>query len=200
MADAHAVTYTCHDYFAMLARRYLTKPVTYTGQAQQSIVFFLLQLATSGLTSADGLKSFMPGSYLPLRGSVTAPDGGPGVSGPLRDRTYTAQSSIGQLITDLSAVIGNTPAGTAFDFDVRTFLGGAPSALDISTRSGYLMEGRAINDDAVPSTAGNVAGLMRSANTQGTTRTPRPPGRPGHGRPGRPAHLAPKPGTTTRTT
>ena len=45
----------------------------------------------------------------PLHASVTAPDGGPGAPGPARDRTYTAQSSIGQLITDLSAVIGNTP-------------------------------------------------------------------------------------------
>ena len=164
-AESHSVVFTCHDYFAMLNRRYLTKPVTYTGQAQNAIVIWLLQLATTGLTSADGLKSFMPGSYLPLRGSVTAPDGGPGANGPPRDRTYTAQSSIGQLITDLAAVIGNTPAGTAFDFDVRT-LGGVPFAPTFDTLRIFNGGQGVTNDDAVLEYGGNVAGLTRSANTQ----------------------------------
>ena len=35
-ADSHTTTFTCHDYFAMLDRRYLSRAVTYT-QRQQGV-------------------------------------------------------------------------------------------------------------------------------------------------------------------
>ena len=82
-ADARATTYTCHDYFAMLARRYLTKPVTYTGHDPKR---------HCDLASATGHDRPNVGRRpqilyagfrtLPLRPSVTAPDGSPGVSWP----------------------------------------------------------------------------------------------------------------------
>ena len=126
VADYHTVNVTCHDYFAPLARRYLTAPadLIYTQTDQDDIVADLLS-RTVNAHAADG-TSLAPGSHLPLAVALVNPDGTPrGKSGILRDRTYSGGSSIGQLISDLSAVIGATPGTTAFDFDVHPTTGGA---------------------------------------------------------------------------
>ena len=105
------------------------------------------------LTTADRTKNFMPGSYLPLGAFPMNPDGTVSADwGPPRDRTYTAHSSIGQLITDLSAVIDG------FDFDVL--------ALDSVDRLRIFSDGQGVdNPDAVLEYGGNVTGLTRSVNS-----------------------------------
>ena len=127
VADGHTVNFTCHDYFSMLARRYLTAPadLIYTQTDQDDIVADLVSRAVNA-TAGAGTPSFAPGSHLPLVVALVNPDGTPrGKTGLLRDRTYSGGSSIGQLISDLSAVIGATPGTTAFDFDVHPTTGGA---------------------------------------------------------------------------
>ena len=114
--QAHTVVFTCHDYGAMLDRRYLTAPIVFGAPAasvdQDDIVLNLLNAASAIAPSAGG--SFSPGSFLPLGRLLVNPDGSGRVSrsGQLRDRTYAAQSSVGQSLSDLGAVIGG------FDFDV----------------------------------------------------------------------------------
>ena len=163
-ADSHTTTFTCHDYFAMLARRYLAAPVTYTQSPQGNIVGSLLALATTGLQSTNGTKTFMPGSYLPLTMAMTNADGSAGSSaGPLRDRTYVMGASVGQLIDDLAHVQGSTAAGTAFDYDVRP-LPGRPLTLFDTLR--IFNDGQGVNNpNAVLEYGGNVSALTRTANS-----------------------------------
>jgi hypothetical protein len=112
--QAHVVTFTCHDYLAMVARRYITTPAgwTFTQVDQDSIVQQMLVRANSGLAS-DGVTNFLPGSAIPLQFARCYPDGTVNRpnSGTLRDRTYTGSTPIGQAIDDLARVIGG------FDYD-----------------------------------------------------------------------------------
>ena len=106
--QANTVNFTCHDYLSMLDRRYLTPPadLIYTQSDQDDIVADLVSRAVNA-SAGSGTPSFAPGSHLPLAVARVNPDGTPrGKSGVLRDRTYTGGSSIGQLIHDLSAVLG----------------------------------------------------------------------------------------------
>ena len=152
-ADSHTTTFTCHDYFAMLDRRYTSKVMTYAQQPQGLIVHDLFARATIFLTTADQTKNFLPGSYLPV-GVFPMNADGSGASGwgTPRDRTYTAHSSIGKLITDLSAVIGG------FDFDILP--------LDGEDRLRVFNDGQGVdNPAAVLEYGGNVAALTRSVNS-----------------------------------
>jgi hypothetical protein len=109
--QAHTVTFTCHDYSALLWRRLLTATVTYTQIDQDTIVAGLLNRAVA--TSSSSGTSLTPGSYLPLTVYQRNPDGSArSVSGQKRDRTYYPNSQIGQLFDDLSKVQGG------FDWDV----------------------------------------------------------------------------------
>ena len=108
----HTVNFTCHDYFAMLSRRYLTGALVYAATDQDSIVAALLAYASNVGPSAGG--SFAPGAFLPLTVYQANADGTSrtALSGQLRDRTYAGQSEVASTISDLAAVIGG------FDFDV----------------------------------------------------------------------------------
>ena len=111
--QAYSVNFTCHDYLAMLDRRYLTAAadLVYAQTDQDDIVAGLLARALS-VTAAAGSPSFTPGSSLPLALALVNPDGtARAKSGVKRDRTYTGGSSIGQLVHDLAAVRGG------FDYD-----------------------------------------------------------------------------------
>jgi len=112
--ENHVVTFTCHDYLAMMGRRYLVNPVgtTFTQRDQDLIVQSFLD-AASLATASDG-TSFTPGSFLPLIVSRRNPDGTnrAGNSGTLRDRTYPGSTVIGQALDDLAKVIGG------FDYDI----------------------------------------------------------------------------------
>lgn len=112
--QSHTVTFTCHDYFAMLSRRTITDdtPLTYTQQDQDLIVQNLLHLALNATTSAG--VSFSPGSQLPLSTIISNPDGSgrAALSGQLRDRSYLGNTIIGNEIDNLAKVING------FDYDV----------------------------------------------------------------------------------
>jgi len=124
--QAHTVNFTCHDYLAMVNRRYVNAllPPTFTQVDQDNIVATLLGWATTGQVPIAGAPGFQPGNYLPLDLRRANPDGTnrPALSGVLRDRSYTGGSPIGQLVTDLGAVINGfdvdvTPAADADGID-----------------------------------------------------------------------------------
>jgi hypothetical protein len=119
--QSHTVTFTCHDYLGMVARRYLTSAVNYTQFDQDRIVVDLLARAVN-LQAANG-TIFYPASFLPLGIARVNSDGSdrPALSTQLRDRNYTAQSNVGQLIDDLAKcapLVGTSSAPTSFDYDV----------------------------------------------------------------------------------
>ena len=110
--QTHVVTFTCHDYFAMLQRRYTTRPLAYNNVEQDAVVTDLL-LQGHNVLQSGALVSFLPGSWLPLTVLPVNGDGTPrGASGVLRIRNYAGQAAIGDLITQLAEVQGG------FDFDV----------------------------------------------------------------------------------
>lgn len=113
--QAHTVNWSAMDHLGMITRRYLTPAadLTFTQADQDDVVATLVDRAIR-VASATG-TSFDPGSRLPVAVKLTNPDGSPRAakSGQKRDRTYTGGSSIGQLITDLAAVING------FDVDVE---------------------------------------------------------------------------------
>ena len=113
--EASAVTFTAHDYLAMLQRRILTRTYNATQRDQDMIAIDLIGQATL-LLSSIGNVSFRPGSNLPLVTYTAYPDGssrGTNWSGQLRDRTYPASTIIGVALDDLAKVIGG------FDYDVK---------------------------------------------------------------------------------
>jgi hypothetical protein len=114
--QSHTTNFVAHDYLAALVRRFLSNPagVGYVQTDQDSIAADLYRLGTDGLTSSDGATPFTPGSYLPLEVHRVGASGAdrPALSGVLRDRDYTGQTSTGQAILDLGACIGG------FDVDV----------------------------------------------------------------------------------
>jgi hypothetical protein len=155
-AQAHTVNFTCHDYLAMLARRYLTGPsdVTYTQQDQDAIVRDLVARATSAMAAGAGAPSFAPGSALPITVFSVTPNGANrGFSGTLRDRAYTGGSSIGGLISDLGAVIGG------FDFAIRTDTWG------VDHLNVYFPGQGVARSDVILAYGPTVAGFTRSVNS-----------------------------------
>jgi hypothetical protein len=116
---AHTVNFTCHDYSALLARRFLTGPslLVYGNPNpsvdQDNIVTDLLQKANLA-TNGTGATSFTPGSQLPLQVAKVNPDGSlrTALSGQVRDRSYAGGNVIGDLIDQLSKV------ANGFEYDV----------------------------------------------------------------------------------
>jgi hypothetical protein len=165
--EAHTCTFTCHDYAAVLDRRYLTSTVQYfvaNGHDQDDIVNDLVARVTSAAatsgTAGHPSVSLAPGSYVPLAVVRRAGDGTnrPGKSGRLRDRTYAAQSAVGQLIHDLAAVIDG------YDYDVVPGwrYDGDPTR-DL-LRVFYPNQGAA-RPNNVLEYGGNVSTVTRSANS-----------------------------------
>ena len=110
--DQHTLTVTCHDYLAVLGRRYLTNTVSYATSTQDQVAADLLAHALSEQSSSG--TSLAPGSFLPLAFSATNPDGTARSTDvtPTRVRTYAGQSVIGTLIDELAKVQGG------YDYDV----------------------------------------------------------------------------------
>lgn len=160
-ADAHTVNFTCWDYLAVMARRYLTPATdwTVTQMDQDDVVGHFVDRAVRVSTSS-GAVSFDPGSRLPLLHALRHPDGTLRVakSGQLRDRTYTGGSSIGELLANLAAVING------FDYDLAP-LGWAEFGTNLDAlRVFYPAQGVGRADVALVYGA-NVAGFTRSANS-----------------------------------
>jgi hypothetical protein len=160
--QSHIVNLTCHDYLAMLTRRYLTATMAVTGTDQDVIIQNLLTAATAA-TASNG-TSFSPGSYLPLLFWMVNPDGsqrtqlsnGCTPSAPMRDRTYYPSQEIGQAITDLSLVLNG------FDIDVHPQ--GFASTVD-QLRIFYPSQGRSRSADMALVYGANVAGVTRNVNS-----------------------------------
>ena len=113
--QSNVVIFTCHDYIAMMSRRWSTNtvPLVYSQEDQDYLANYLLGLAL--VVSSGNGTSMTPGSYLPMLLSTRNPDGTPrnmGSSGQLRDRTYPGSTPIGQTFDDLANVING------FDYDV----------------------------------------------------------------------------------
>jgi hypothetical protein len=161
--QSHTVTFTCHDYLAVLARRYLTATADYQTVDQDSIVSDLVArvttaAATSGTAGAPSV-SLMPGSYLPLAVVRRAGDGSnrPALSGRMRIRTYGASSAVGQLLDDLAHVI------QGYDYDVVPgWRFDGDNTRDL-LRVFYPNAGQARSN--VAEYGGNVATVTRSANS-----------------------------------
>jgi hypothetical protein len=118
----HTVTFTAHDYLAVLNRRILTANLA-TNADQDDIVNALLLLATNNCTTTSGTP-LTPGSMLPVVLDPVNPDGtNRGKSGFLRTRSYLPQQNIGVALNDLSLVQGVAVPGTgsfynAYDYDL----------------------------------------------------------------------------------
>jgi len=151
--EAHTVTYTCHDYAAVLGRRLVTATYSVTGRDQDLIVGDLLGLASSASTSSG--TSLTPASFLPVSLLAVTPAGVlRGLSGQLRNRTYYGSQNIGTAIDDLSKV------ANGYDYDV------IPSAVDDhdSLRVFYPQQGVTRTGIALQY-GSTVATLTRSINS-----------------------------------
>lgn len=160
--NRHTVTVTCHDYLALLGRRLLTQTQTITESDQDVIASNLVYWATDLAQSSSGV-SFYPGSSFPLVAFNYNPDGSQRNtgSGQLRDRTYTAGSVIGDLLSNLAAVVGG------FDYDVRYLNNGTQSGLPATfdiLRIFYPRQG-VTRSDLVLAYGANVAEVTRSVNS-----------------------------------
>lgn len=150
------VTFTAHDYFAMLGRRVTTpQTLTYTQYDQDSLVGALLSQAIAG-TSTSGAP-FTPGNFLPLSAVRRNPDGSNRntLSGQLRDRSYAAGSVIGNQIDDLAHVING------FDYNVAP---AGPAAAVDTLQIFYPAQGVARSDVALVYGA-NVSALTRTVSS-----------------------------------
>jgi len=150
------VTFTAHDYSALLGRRVTTGSIgsnTWTQVDQDNLVVYLLNRATAQMTNADGSVSFNPGAYLPLAAVWVNPDGtNRGLSGVLRDRAYAPGTVIGNAIDDLAKVQGG------FDYDVLP--AGGQTSSD-SVRIFYPQQG-VTRTDMVLVYGANVASVTRT--------------------------------------
>jgi hypothetical protein len=110
--QTHTVSFTCHDYLAMMSRRMLTAPLNYTQTDQDTLASFLVMNA-SDVHSSGTAYNFGPGNYLPIGPAPVTPAGANrGPSGVLRDRKFTAQTNNLEALDALAKVING------FDYDL----------------------------------------------------------------------------------
>jgi hypothetical protein len=152
--QANTVTFTCHDYLAMLERRLLPVRVVYAAVDQDTLAADLVHRAT--VTSASGGQSLNPGAYLPLAVQLVDPSGASRStpSGQPRDRTYEAQQKLDEALFNLAAVEGG------FDYDVRP---NPPEVVD-ALRVCYPYQG-VLRLDLVLEYGSSVSSLSRSVNS-----------------------------------
>lgn len=132
--DVHTVTYTCHDYLAVMARRFWTGAATggWLAIDQDDLAVNIVYWA-GNITAGAGTPSFIPGSYLPLLTARVNPAGAArGLSGQLRDRVFAPQSTHFEALANLAACVNG------FDFDCKP--GGSTQTQD-SIRIFYPSQG-----------------------------------------------------------
>ena len=160
------VTFTAHDYLAMLTRRYITSTYSQTQDDQDNVVRDLLSLASGALTSTDGTTHFAPGSTLPLGTWNVNPDGSRRNTlssastppAPLRDRTYYGGQEVGAAVDDLAKVL------SGFEYDVLPFNPPWSQTAD-ALRIFYPAQGIARPDVALVY-GSNVATVTRTVSSQ----------------------------------
>jgi hypothetical protein len=112
--QSHVVTFSCHDYLAMLERRLLTgaAALSLTATDQDTIAELLVRDYGVNARTVAGV-TFLPGSWLPLHVVMVGPSGAArAISGRARDRVYAPGSQISQLLDDLANV------ANGFEYDV----------------------------------------------------------------------------------
>ena len=153
--QAHTVSFTCHDYLAMFARRIMIRTLSVT-QMEQDMIAYNLLVQSQNVTAANG-TSLNPGAYLPLGMSWVNPDNsnrGAGVPSVPRDRTYLPQTVYFDAFDQLAKVIGG------FDYDVQPATGPGVDYLRIF----YPAQGVARSDLAFVY-GSTVASLTRSVDS-----------------------------------
>jgi hypothetical protein len=114
--QTHTVSFTAHDYLAMLKRRLITGSVhyvnVYTQVDQDTLAGNLIQQAVQ-VYAASVDVNFYPGSALPVGAIPMTPAGvqRQTPSGQKRDRTYPAHTNIGEALDQLAKVVNG------FDYD-----------------------------------------------------------------------------------
>jgi hypothetical protein len=123
--QAHTVNVTCHDYLAVMARRFWTGPQT-GGWANldQDLMVNYVTYWSCHIRNGDATTLFDPGSWLPLQTVNVDPAGvSRGLSGQLRTRVFAPQSTYFDAIALLAADIGG--------FDFQLVPGGNSSSVDL---------------------------------------------------------------------
>lgn len=157
--QVHIVNVTCHDYIAMMARRYFTSPLTLTQLDQDTHVTNMIDRASRVISTA-GTTDFRPGSYLPLVYRRYNPDYTYRVdqSGVLRDRTYPGSQSTGEALDNMAHVIGG------FDYDAVPGWKHEPSTIYDYLRIFYPQQGVTL-DEPVLEYGGALATVTRTASS-----------------------------------
>jgi hypothetical protein len=159
--QSHTVTFTCHDYLALLGRRLITSTMTFTGNPttddQDRVMDALLDAGTF-VRSSSG-TTLAPGSFIPLVNLYCNPDGSqrPTPAGVPRVRTYFPSQQIQTAIDDLSKV------DKGFDYDVACDANSGGTNMDW-LRIFYPYQGVPRND--VPLVYGStISAFTRSLNS-----------------------------------
>ena len=118
--QAATVQFTCHDYMAVLARRFSTPNVNmgWLQTDQDYIASGLIYYWGNQINDVNNNPRFQPGAYIPLFGAYARPDGSDrtgNLSGVLRDRMYPGSTNIMEALRNLGAVQGG------FEFDCKTW-------------------------------------------------------------------------------
>jgi len=168
--QSHVVTFTAHDYLALLTRRVTIAALPWTiTQLSQDVIARTMIANASAITPLSG-ASFVPGSTLPLWAAWANPDGTTRADAAvLRDRSYTGGSVYGDLLDQLAKVDGG------FDYDVIPepnvpAAAGSPSATQPvrpgvdAVRIFYPRQG-VTRSDMMLLYGGNVASLTRTISS-----------------------------------
>jgi hypothetical protein len=169
--QAHVVTFSGHDYLAMLERRLLTAAAALqiTALDQDSIIEQLVKNYGVNAQTVPGV-SMLPGSWLPLHVVMVDAAGAPrALSGRVRDRTYVPGSQISQLVDDLANVQNGfdydvAPAPEAFGHGLAGPTGGALPANVDALRMFFPSRG-VVRSDVTLVYGGNVANLTRTVSS-----------------------------------
>jgi hypothetical protein len=116
--QSHAVTFTCHDYLAMLNRRMITFSMqTVYSADQDAMAFNFLDYASRVCESTDGGTVFTAGRFLPLFMEYVNPNGSNRGSTPSSGISRSHADQGNQVcLTELDALAKLT---NGFDYDVK---------------------------------------------------------------------------------
>lgn len=177
--QSHTVTFTAHDYLAVLSRRFYASATAqiWTALDQDWVAIYILAWAVNPpaatnanpgvpLPPSDPAHPFTTGAFLPIGVSWRNPDGTyrSTASGVLRDRTYFGGQNWGTALSDLAATIGG------FDFDAYPTTDanhpagpGYPAGID-ALRVFYPQQGISRTDMALVY-GSNVSALTRTVSS-----------------------------------
>ena len=154
------VQFTCHDYMAVLARRFSTPNVNmgWLQTDQDYIASGLVYYWGGQINDVNNQPRFQPGAYIPLFAGFARPDGSDRtgtLSGVLRDRMYPGATNIMEALRNLAAV------DNGFEFDCKTW---GLSKFTDNVRIFYPYQG-VTRSDIVLRYGTNVSGLTRTFNS-----------------------------------